>query len=118
MIEQVKELIKELRPVKTKYDLIRIGGNNDGGYLLPNDLSGIATCFSPGVDITASFEKDLLSRGIWSHLADASVDGAPDGLEVQSFTKKHLGASNEGEYMTLEYWDQGISPTFAGPLHF
>jgi hypothetical protein len=104
MKDQLKTLIKALRPVKTKYPLIRVGGNNDGGYLIPDDLSGISKCFSPGVDVTASFEKDLMVKGISSHLADASVDGAPDGLEVESFTKKHLGACNEGEYITLEYW--------------
>ena len=104
MIEQVKELIKELRPVKTKYDLIRIGGNNDGGYLLPNDLSGIATCFSPGVDITASFETDLCKRGIGSHLADGSVDGAPSSFTPLSFTKKYLDGVNTDDYMTLEFW--------------
>ena len=98
------KLLHALKPVKTKYDLIRVGGNNDGGYLLPNDLSGIATCFSPGVDVTASFEKDLLTRGIWSHLADASVDAPPDDLKVLSFEKKFLGVVNDSDYMTIEYW--------------
>jgi len=110
MKEQLQELLKALRPVKTKYDLIRVGGDNDGGYLLPDDLSGISTCFSPGVDVTATFEKDLLSRGIRSHLADASVDGAPDGLEVLSFTKKYLGGVNNDEHMTLEYWVNSKAP--------
>jgi hypothetical protein len=104
MIEDFKKLVKTLRPVKTKYHLIRVGGQNDGGYLIPDDLSGVSKCFSPGVDITANFEKDLACRGILSHLADASVDGPPDDFRMLSFTKKHLGASNEGEYMTLEYW--------------
>jgi len=104
MINEVKELLKSLYPVKTKFDLVRIGGANDGGYLLPDDLAGISKCFSPGVDVTATFEKDLLSRGIRSHLADASVDGAPDGLEVASFTKKFLGGVNNDTYMTLERW--------------
>ena len=104
MINELRELIKALRPVKTKYDLVRIGGDNDGGYLLPNDLSGIAICFSPGVDVTASFEKDLLSKGIRSHLADGSVDGAPDNLEVASFTKKYLDGVNTDDYITLESW--------------
>ena len=71
---------------------------------MPNDLSGISTCFSPGVDITATFEKDLLSRGIRSHLADASVDVVPDGLPVLSFDKKFLGAINDDTTMTLETW--------------
>jgi len=104
MINELRELIKALRPVKTKYDLVRIGGDNDGGYLLPNDLSGIAICFSPGVDVTASFEKDLLSKGIRSHLADGSVDGAPNNLEVASFTKKYLDGVNTDDYITLESW--------------
>jgi hypothetical protein len=104
MIDQFENLLMDLYPVKTKYPLIRIGGDNDGGYLIPDDLSGISTCFSPGVDVTASFEQDLLSRGIRSHLADASVDAPPDGLEVASFTKKFLGGVNDGEFMTLEFW--------------
>ena len=104
MRNEIQKLIECLRPVKTKYDLIRIGGDNDGGYLIPDDLAGITTCFSPGVDVTASFEKDLLSRNIKSHLADASVDGAPDGLEVASFTKKYLGAYFTEEFMTLDSW--------------
>ena len=104
MKEQLQALLKSLHPVKTKYPLLRVGGQNDGGYLLPDDLSGISTCFSPGVDVTASFEKDLVCRGILSHLADASVDGAPENFRILSFTKKYLGAVNDGDYMTLEYW--------------
>ena len=98
------KLLHSLKPVKTKFPLIRIGGKNDGGYLVPDDLSGVTKCFSPGVDVTATFEKDLLSRGIWSHLADASVDGVPDGLPVLSFEKKFLGAVNNDTTMTLESW--------------
>lgn len=104
MVDQLKRLLQQLRPVKTKYELIRVGGANDGGYLLPNDLSGIATCFSPGVDVTATFEIDLCKRGIGSHLADASVEGAPSSFTPLSFTKKFLGGVNDDEHMTLEFW--------------
>ena len=103
-MNQLNDLLESLYPVKTKFNLIRVGGDNDGGYLLPNDLSGISLCFSPGVDVTASFEKDLLGRGIKSHLADASVDAPPDGLEVASFTKKYLGGCNNDTHMTLASW--------------
>ena len=104
MIDQLKELIKALRPVKTKFDLIRIGGNNDGGYLIPNDLEGIVACYSPGVDVTASFEIDLCKRGIGSHLADASVDGAPSGFTPLSFTKKFLDGYNDTDNINLANW--------------
>jgi hypothetical protein len=104
MKEEIQELLASIRPVKTKFDLIRIGGDNDGGYLLPNDLSGISICFSPGVDVTANFEIDLCKRGIGSHLADASVDSAPTGFTPLSFTKKYLGGYNDDTHMTLAAW--------------
>jgi len=103
-MNELKALLESLYPVKTNFELIRVGGDNDGGYLLPNDLEGITACFSPGVDVTASFEKDLLERGIKSHLADASVDAPPDGLEVASFEKMFLGGVNDEDHMTMESW--------------
>ena len=104
MKDQLKTLIQALHPVKTKYPLIRVGGNNDGGYLIPDDLSGISECFSPGVDVTASFEKDLACRGIYSHLADASVDGPPEEFKILSFEKKNLGPYTDGDCMSLDFW--------------
>jgi hypothetical protein len=103
-MDQLQELLASLYPVKTNFELVRIGGNNDGGYLIPNDLEGITACFSPGVDVTASFEKDLLERGIKSHLADASVSAPPDGLEVASFEKMFLGGVPDKSHMTLSHW--------------
>jgi hypothetical protein len=111
MKDQLKTLIKALRPVKTKYPLIRVGGNNDGGYLIPDDLSGITECFSPGVDVTATFEKDLACRGIYSHLADASVDGSPEKFKILSFEKKNLGPYTDGDYMSLEHWFRSKVPS-------
>jgi hypothetical protein len=104
MKDQLKTLIKAFRPVKTKYPLIRVGGNNDGGYLVPDDLSGISTCFSPGVDVTTSFERDLACRGILSHLADASIDGPPDNFRILSFAKKFIGPFTAGDYISLDDW--------------
>ena len=104
MINQLKELVKALRPVKTKFELIRLGGANDGGYLIPNDLEGIVACYSPGVADTASFEVDLCKRGIGSHLADGSVDGAPKGFTPRSFTKKYLDGYNDEDNIDLVNW--------------
>ena len=67
---------------------IRIGSENDGGYLIPDDLYDIGACYSPGVDVNVSFEKELLiSKNINSHLADFSVNAPPDGFTPLSFTK-------------------------------
>lgn len=103
-VSRLQNLAQRLRPLATNIELLRIGADEDGGYLIPNDLEGIGTCFSPGVDQIASFEAGLLQYGIHSHLADFSVDGAPQGVQVASFVKKFIGANNDDKFISLERW--------------
>jgi hypothetical protein len=70
----VIETLSALWPVDTGHKLIRVGGELDGGYLVPDDLDGIVACFSPGVGGSASFEADLRKRSnIPIHLCDRDV---------------------------------------------
>lgn len=59
----VVSLLESLKPIQTNHELIRVGGDGDGGHLIPNDLMGIDACFSPGVATTSDFENDLAARG-------------------------------------------------------
>jgi hypothetical protein len=93
-----------VRPLDTNHELIRVGGESDGGYLIPDDLSGIETCFSPGVSQVADFESGMAARGIRCFLADNSVDGPPVASELFDFVKKHLGPEESDSFMTLESW--------------
>lgn len=103
--ERILQLIGKLRPLRTWHELVRLGGEGDGGYLVPLDLKDIAVCFSPGVDTNASFEIDLLRRfGINSHLADHSVDGPPMGFRSSSFLKKFVGSHDSDMFITLDSW--------------
>ena len=102
--------IKKVRPVTTKHELIRIGGQGDGGYLIPNDLEGIKACFSPGVNNTADFEQSMADLGIPSFMADYSVDGSPISNPLFDFEKKFLGDKNDIQYMTLENWVSRKAP--------
>jgi|694.fasta_scaffold40554_4 hypothetical protein len=80
--EAFELFFKDLRPLSTSYQLIRVGSYNDGGYLIPNDLEGIKYCISPGVGKTINFEADLLERfNIQSFLADPTVE-RPDNLKA------------------------------------
>lgn len=98
-------LLARLHPVPCGHELIRVGSAHDGGYLIPDDLGGIAMCFSPGVSTNADFETDLFQRsGIPSALADGSVDGPPPGSVFHSFEKRFLGSSRNGGFMRLEDW--------------
>ena len=59
-IKDLKRFIEKFRPKLVGKELIRIGGKGDGAYLLPDDLSGISACFSPGVDVSQRLKKSLL----------------------------------------------------------
>ena len=109
--KRISDLVKRLRPVTTEHELIRIGADADGGYLVPNDLSGLTACFSPGVDDIASFEQHMYSMGVLSHLADYSVDVVPTGTIVKSFRRKFLGANTISEYISLDDWVNESEPT-------
>lgn len=108
--EAIASLLRKLTPIRVQNTLIRIGGAHDGGYLLPDDLTGIEYCFSPGVDVTASFEEALLERGITSYLADYSVDNPPASLSECVFDKLFLGVRDQGHFITLETWIRKYIP--------
>ena len=108
-------LLGRLHPVTTSFPLLRLGAIGDGGYLVPDDLNGIVACFSPGVDDIATFEKDLLARGIPCFLADASVEGAPFADPNLHLEKKFLGVVNDETFSTLDSWVDRAHPP-AGDL--
>ena len=98
-------LAEEFRANLVNVPLVRIGGNGDGGYLLPNDFDGIRHCFSPGVSTTADFEEHVArSFGIKSYMADASVERPPFDNPLFEFDPKFLGAHLDETFTTLEAW--------------
>tara|TARA_Y100000589_G_C27119615_1_gene615820 strand:- start:503 stop:1321 length:819 start_codon:yes stop_codon:yes gene_type:complete len=102
------ELENFINRFKEKYvfcELIRIGGQGDGGYLIPNNLKDISYCYSPGVDYTATFEKELSDKyNIKSFMADASVDKAPISGPNFQFLSKYLGSFTDNKFITLSDW--------------
>jgi hypothetical protein len=94
--DEVMALIEAISPVNNGYELIRLGGPGDGGYLVPNDLEGIGYCYSPGVQNISEFEIQLIhNHGIPSQLIDGSIDqpNVPaELLNKMQFTKGWIGA--------------------------
>jgi hypothetical protein len=113
---EVLSLIRSLRPYGCAAPLIRIGGNGDGGYLIPDDLEGIEYCFSPGVNYTAQFEDELANRNIHSFLADYSVEQPPIMRPEFVFDRRFIGANDDGKFMTLAAWTHKYLPGYAGEL--
>jgi hypothetical protein len=102
--DRVQALVSKLHPVNCSRELIRLGPEGDGGYLVPNDLEGIETCFSPGVSNVAGFESDCAERGMGIFMADASVEKPPVDDPRFRFVPKYIGASTEGKFLSLEDW--------------
>jgi len=104
-LERQRRLLDAISPVGTEHRLIRIGGDADGGYLIPDDLDGIAACFSPGVSDQSSFEEDLLAREIRCYQIDASVERSPvEANPLVEFERKFLGPTTEDNFITLAEW--------------
>ena len=103
----VAGLIAELRPVAGGRELIRLGPPGDGGSLVPDDLEGIGSCFSPGVDRECRFELDCAARGMRVFMADASVAGPPVAEASLDFLPKYLGAVADETTIPLDEWVAG-----------
>ncbi len=108
--EELEAFFRKVRPVGFEGELIRVGGEGDGGYLVPDVLDGITACFSPGVFEIATFEEELAGRGIPSFMADYSVNGPPFQHPQFHFEKKFLGDVNDERYMRLEDWVMRHAP--------
>jgi hypothetical protein len=113
---QVRDLVASLRPLQSGVPLVRLGGNGDGGYLIPDDLEGIEYCFSPGVNRTADFENALANRGVRSFLADYSVEQPPLMRPEFVFDRKFIGAWDDAVYMTMSSWKNRYLPGYGGEL--
>ncbi len=100
----MRRVVNLFRPIDAGRRLVRIGSDGDGGYLVPDDLDGVAACFSPGVDRQATFENAIAGRGIGSHLADRSVAAPPSGCTHVSFEPLFLGAFDADGTTTLGSW--------------
>lgn len=106
--KRVMDLIKSLHPLKTQFDLIRLGPDGDGGYLVPDCLEEIEACFSPGVAQISQFERDCIDRGMKVFMADKSVD-MPNwdvAKDKYAFHKKFVGSTNNEDFMTMDHWFQ------------
>jgi FkbM family methyltransferase len=114
--QAILRLIESLRPLSTNHELIRVGCDGDGGYLLPDDLANLVACFSPGVGNVSAFEADCANRGMAIQMADGSVDGPAAEHPGFEFTKKFVGAVANRTTMTLDEWVSNTAEAQQGDL--
>lgn len=100
--EDLLAVLKSQLPLDAGIELLRLGDENDGGYLIPNDIIGISKCVSPGCDKKIAFETDLLTRfGISSVIID-KADAKPRGLDdSHTYIEKWLGLRDSDSLISL-----------------
>lgn len=102
---ELKKFINRFKEKFISCELIRIGSQGDGGYLVPKNLKDISYCYSPGVGFNACFEKELSDKyNIKSFMLDASVDEAPISGPNFEFLPKYLGSFSDNKFITLSNW--------------
>ena len=114
--DEVLSLLRDLAPLETEHPLIRLGGDGDGGYLLPDDLDGLTACFSPGVDVNSTFELDCATRGMEVFMADASVRGPAENHERFHFQRKFIGSFTSDPYISMQDWVDSTPASDEGDL--
>lgn len=103
-LEGARAFLRQFAPQAPGRDLLRLGGDEDGGYLVPDDLEGLVASFSPGVAESVGFDLDIAARGIPCFLLDGSVDGLPHPHPMMHFRKLFLGETSEGDRISLNDW--------------
>ena len=112
----LNQLLHALHPLDSGIELIRVGSEGDGGYLVPDDLDGIQYAFSPGVSDESGFEAALAERGMQVFLADKSVDAPAVAHANFVFDKKFVGSFSNESFMTLDDWKQRHIAGYDGDL--
>ena len=95
-------MIKLFHPYDLGYDLIRIGDNSDGGYLVPNCLDDIKNCFSVGVDNKTSFENDLFKK--YKFISSRLFSRCLTSTQKIFFDKKNIKSFNSDKSLNINDW--------------
>ena len=103
--KDIARVLKNLLPYKTGHELIRLGEDNDGGYLIPNDISGIKKNYSAGVGNLSQFEKDLEKKFlIFSNMVD--LNEVDEGIlpRKSKFLKRKISLISSREELSINDW--------------
>lgn len=85
-------------------EFVRIGRENDGGYILLNDFAPGGIAYSFGISQDVSWDKDMASRGYDVFMYDHTIDGLPEENARFHWSKLGIadGVSHDERLKTLE----------------
>jgi hypothetical protein len=106
---EIVEALNLLRPYHMASDhKVRIGGDADGGYVMPSLALGTTAVLSIGIGDQVSFDEELAGRGAVVHQYDHTIPGAPKAHPNFRFHGLGWGETDEGPLRTLATMMRGI----------
>ena len=86
------------------FDFVRIGRDNDGGYILLNDFQEGGTAYSFGISSDVSWDKDMALRGYDVFMYDHTIDSLPEDNSRFHWFKQGIsdGTDTDDRLTTLE----------------
>jgi len=102
-LKSIQNLVSILSPMKFKGDLIRIGNEGDGSYVLPKDVINSKNyLISGGIANNNEFELELAKKGVIGIQIDNSIKNPPKEHPNLSFRIATLGAKDGPQTVSLE----------------
>lgn len=86
-----------VREVSGRYKFLRVGRDNDGGYILLDDFYDVQGVYSFGISGDVSFEKDMARRGIDCFMYDHTIDRLPEENKFFHWQKKGIAGVDKPE---------------------
>ena len=85
------------------HELVRVGRDNDGGYIMLDDLPG-GIAYSFGISGDVSWDKAMASRGYDVYMYDHTIDGLPEKNPRFHWSKLGIGdgSGKDDKLKTLE----------------
>lgn len=83
-------------------ELVRIGGRQDGGYLMLEDFTGRELAYSFGICDDVSWDRAMAERGFQVYMYDHTIGGLPEENAAFHWQKKGLTGNYDPEQPELE----------------
>lgn len=102
----VRRVLETLTPWECGSDLVRLGPDGDGGYLVPEaHLDGIGRVMSAGLGLSSGFEDAVLDRvGTPASIVDGSMDRPNWLASAHRFHRRWLAGSSDDDHWSLDDW--------------
>lgn len=97
------KLVKKLCKVKKVdgYQLIRVGGKNDGSYIMLDDFDNSKIAYSFGIGRNISWDECMADKGIDVYCYDYTIDGLPRENDRLHFNKIGISGIDKSEEKLL-----------------